>query len=370
MSNRASRILDILKQFKLPGTFQGVSPFKSGHINETFISQFILEDGTQQQFIHQWINDEVFKDVPGMMRNISIVTDHLRAEKGADPRETLQIVPTISGDLYFLDEEKEYWRTYVFVSGTESFGVCTGPAQAREAARVLGRFQGLLADLEPSQLVETIPYFHHTPRRYGIFEKALEANPRQRVRKVQAEIDFARSRQKDGGRLIEGLEAGWLPKRVTHNDTKLNNVLFDEISGSAVCLVDLDTCMGGTILYDFGDLVRNVSVSAAEDETDLSKVEVSLPQFEALTSGYAESIRDSIAPVEIELLTLAPRIMALTLGVRFLTDYIEGDRYFKIHRPNHNLDRARAQFKIVQSMEANESAMRMIVEREFGSVLS
>lgn len=363
MSNHEDRIQQIINQFDIPGKLKGIAPLKRGHINETFVSRWQSPSGEFTEYVHQWINDHVFQDVPALMSNIQIVTQHIASKIPEGARErTLEIVAARSGAPYIRDDDGEFWRTYRFVSGTTSSAVCTGLAQAREAARIMGRFHRYLQDLSPMQLADTIPFFHHTPRRYQAFERTLRDDPMGRVSHVQREIDFALERQSIGSKIVEGLERGTLPLRVTHNDMKLNNVLFDEATGAGVCLVDLDTVMGGSYLYDFGDLVRNVSIPADEDETDLSRVEVDLRLFEALISGYAECVAGELKGEEIELLAVAPRVMALTLGVRFLNDYLDGDRYFRIHKPEHNLIRARTQFKIVASMEREESAMRAMIE--------
>lgn len=363
MVNHEDRIQQIINQFDIPGKLKGIAPLKRGHINETFVSRWVSPGGEVTEYIHQWINDHVFRDVPALMSNIDIVTRHIAARIPAGSKErTLEIVPAQSGVPYIQDAEGEFWRTYRFVAATTSSAVCTGLSQAREAARIMGRFHRYLQDLAPSQLADTIPFFHHTPRRYQAFERSVRDDRMGRAAHVRREIDFALERQPVGARIVEGIERGTLPLRVTHNDMKLNNVLFDELSGEGVCLVDLDTVMGGSYLYDFGDLVRNVSIPADEDEVDLSRVEIDLRSFEALIAGYAECVGSELTGEEIELLAVAPRIMALTLGVRFLNDYLDGDHYFRIHKPEHNLIRARAQFKIVASMEREEGAMRSMIE--------
>ena len=369
MSNHEERIQQIISQFDIAGRLKSLAPLKRGHINETFVSRWVQADGSIDQFIHQWINGHVFRDVPSLMANVAKVTQHI-AQKlplGSSER-TLEVVGTRNGSNYIKDTDGEYWRTYRFVGGTESFAVCQGLRQAQESARIMGRFHNYLADLPADHLVDTIPFFHHTPRRYQAFERALVEDVMGRKSQVQKEVDFALERQAIAGQIVAGVENRQLPLRVTHNDMKLNNILFCQTSGNAVCLVDLDTVMGGSPLYDFGDLVRNVSIPTDEDEADLSRVMVDLQSFDALVSGYAESVADSLCAEELELLPIAPRIMALTLGVRFLNDYIDGDHYFKIHKPEHNLIRARAQFQVVRSMEQEEAAMRSIVEKHFSSL--
>ncbi len=367
MGSHEEKIHQIVSQFDIGGKLKGIAPLKRGHINETFVSRWENDSGVISDFVHQWINDHVFHDVPSLMSNIAVVTKHISKKIPAGSSErTLEIVPSKSGTPYIQDADGEFWRTYKFVDQTTSYHVCQNIEQAREAAKIMGRFHGYLRDLSPTELADTIPFFHHTPRRYQAFERSLRDDRMGRVKLVQREIDFALERKMTGSRIVDGLEKGRLPLRVTHNDMKLNNVLFGESSGQGICLVDLDTVMGGSYLYDFGDLVRNVSIPAAEDEVDLSRVEVDLSYFDALARGYSECVGKELTGEEIELLAVAPRVMALTLGVRFLNDYIDGDHYFKIHKPEHNLIRARTQFKIVASMEAQESAMRTMVETSIG----
>ncbi len=368
MSNHEAQLQQIITQFDIAGQLKSLSPLKSGHINETFVSRWTQPNGSSDQFIHQWINGHVFRNIPALMANVAKVTQHIaqKLEVGSAER-TLDLVRTRLGAHFIQDSDGEYWRTYRFVDGTESFAVCQGLRQAKESARIMGRFHNYLADLPADHLVDTIPFFHHTPRRYQAFERSLASDVMGRKSLVQKEIDFALERKALAGLIVEGVESRQLPLRVTHNDMKLNNILFSQVSGDAVCLVDLDTVMGGSPLYDFGDLVRNVSIPTDEDEVNVSRILVDLQSFDALVSGYAESVGSSLCAEELELLPIAPRIMALTLGVRFLNDYIDGDHYFKIHKPEHNLIRARAQFQVVKSMEQEEAAMRSIVEKYFSS---
>ncbi len=369
MSNHEERIQQIITQFDIPGRLMSLAPLKRGHINETFVSRWTQSDGSSDQFIHQWINGHVFRNIPALMANVAKVTQHIAQKLPVGGAErTLEVVGTHVGTHYIQDSDGEYWRTYRFVSGSESFAVCQGLRQARESARIMGRFHNYLADLPADHLVDTIPFFHHTPRRYQAFERSLVDDVMRRKSRIGKEIDFALERQAIAGQIVDGIERQRLPLKVIHNDMKLNNILFDQRSGDAICLVDLDTVMGGSPLYDFGDLVRNVSIPTDEDEVDLSRILVDLQSFDALVSGYAESVGKSLCAEELELLPIAPRIMALTLGVRFLNDYIDGDHYFKIHKPEHNLMRARAQFQVVKCMEQEEAAMRSIVEKHFTSI--
>jgi Ser/Thr protein kinase RdoA (MazF antagonist) len=353
---------EIASSFSIDGRPVSMRAHKSGNINDTFISEWAT-NGTARRYVHQRVNHYVFKDVPGVMQNISKVTEHVAAKLDPNSEErTLKVIPTKGGKSYVQDAEGNYWRTYDYVEGTRSVDVCGSPAQGREASRTFGRFLSYLSDLPPECLVETIPFFQHTPRRFEAFKEALHTDSQGRKREVSREIDFALSREAFGSLLMDALGRGEIPLRATHNDLKLNNVLFGEKSGLGVCVVDLDTCMPGTALFDIGDLLRNTSVPAAEDERDLSKVEVSEELFTALIDGFLNGAPGYFNEAEIQLLPLCPRILALTLGTRFLMDYLNGDVYFKISYPNHNLDRARTQYKIVESMERAESRMHQIVQ--------
>lgn len=378
MDERSERVRDIVSKFDIPGILKSLSPLKSGHINETFISVFAvphhqpLAQSTERRYVHQWINHQVFRDVEGLMRNVEQVTEHLRTKRDDRQRCSLRLVRTRAdtaavGAFTYRDSHGDYWRTYEYIEGTVTYQRCPSAAVAREAGRALAVFQRDLSDLDPSSLVETIPYFHHTPRRYEAFDCALKADPLRRASAVQAEVDFVLARRAEAGRIVDEISRGLIPRRIAHNDMKINNVLFDEQTEAAVCIVDLDTVMPGSILFDFGDLVRSVCVQADEDETDLSRVQFQLPFFEAVTQGYGAVMRGQLTPAEIALLPEMARTMALTLGLRFLSDHIDGDSYFRIHRPGHNLDRARTQLRIVAEVEAAAATLERAVHHAFGS---
>jgi Ser/Thr protein kinase RdoA (MazF antagonist) len=270
---------------------------------------------------------------------------------------TLTLIRTKNGASYLQDESGEFWRSFEYIENTVSYDVCPSPDVAREAAAILGRFQRALSPVSGSTLKDTIPYFHHGLRRYDAFEKAVRADKEKRMKEARSEIDFAQSRRELGGALISALEKGAIPTRVSHNDMKLNNVLFNAAGEKAICLLDLDTCMAGTPLFDFGDLVRNTAVPCAEDEQDFSKVVVDMDLYSAICDGYLSEVGGMLTNEELALLPVAPRVLALILGVRFLTDFLEGDHYFRIHRPRQNLERARTQFEIVRAMEKLDGAM-------------
>ena len=358
--------IQVFSQFDIGGVFHSVEELKRGHINRTYIGYWDV-GGQRKRFIHQSVNHRVFTDIAALMANLEIVTKQLRSNltnrlDGVD-ETTLSIIPTKTGASYLQDEAGEYWRTFEFIENAVSYDVCPNPHVAYEAAAILGRFQRALISVPPSYLKDTIPYFHHGVRRYDAFDKAVRENSMGRAKEALSEIEFALSRRAFGGSLITALEEGTLPGRVSHNDMKLNNVLFNASGDRAICLLDLDTCMAGTPLFDFGDLVRNTAIPCAEDEADLSKVFVDMELYRAICQGYMAEMGDLLTDSELRLLSVSPRVLALILGVRFLTDYLEGDQYFRTHRARHNLERARTQFQVVRAFEALEQEMAAEVRR-------
>jgi len=356
-----SLLTAVVSHFAVPVPVLDAVPYGAGHIHDTFRVRSSSGD-----FILQRINARIFKDPRAVMENIVRVTEHLRgklaAMPGADPsREALRLIPAKDGTPWFVDSDGSFWRMFAFIGGAVTHEVCAAPAHAFEAARVVARFQKLLSDLPGGPLHETIPFFHHAPRRILTLEEAVSKDAAGRCAAAKAEIEFALSRRELAHSVAGSIETGRIPVRVTHNDTKLNNVLFDEASGRGLCLVDLDTCMPGSVLYDFGDMVRTMTCPAAEDETDLSKVRMDMRYFDALVRGYLGEAREFLCADEIDNLALSGRLMTFVVGVRFLTDHLSGDTYFRVHRPNHNLDRARNQFKRVESMEEHSATMGTIV---------
>jgi len=302
------------------------------------------------------------------MENISRVTEHIQSRLAQTPgtdtkRCTLTIIPTVDNQLYYQDDEGNSWRTYIFIPGAQTRDVIDQPRQAYEAARAFAGFQSLLSDLPQPPLHEVIPFFHHTPSRYQALVEAIADDARNRASTCKAEIDFALARMDEAGLAIEGLASGALPSRVTHNDTKINNVMLDDSSGEYVCVIDLDTVMPGTVLYDFGDQIRTSVGHFEENEKDLSKVYVDMALFEQLVDGYLSVARDFLVNREIELLWSAGRLITGEIGVRFLTDYLQGDTYFKTSYPDENLDRTRSQLRFVAELENNREAMEAIVEK-------
>ncbi len=356
---------EMAANFAVPGKYIGEKPYGSGHINDTF--RVIYEQNRREvHYIHQRINNNIFKKVPELMENIGRVIQHQRRKlsaAGADQldRRVLTLVPTRTGGIFYQDTKGDYWRTYVFIEGALGIDVVENTAQAFETAKAFGEFQCQLADL-PGRLHETIPDFHHTRSRFNVLANAIEEDRFNRAAGVKAEIEFAKTREEMVDVVIDLMKTGELPERVTHNDTKLNNVLIDTATGKGMCVIDLDTVMPGSVLYDFGDMVRTTTNQAVEDERDLSRVEMDINYFRALTKGYLETASGFLTPKERELLPFSGRLITFEIGLRFLTDYLQGDVYFKTHREGQNIDRCRKQFKMVQSMERQAEVMQRIVK--------
>ncbi len=353
------------RRFAIDGEFVSAVPYGNGHINDTFAATYGTAGG-RRRFVHQRINKEVFKDPPALMCNIARVTRHIRArlerESAADiGRRVLTLVPTRDGADFLIDDRGEYWRTYEFIEGATTYDVVDTPARAAEAARAFGEFQRQLVDLEGPPLAETIPDFHTTPLRLEAFRRAVEADVAGRASGVADEIRRFERYAPLADSVLSLVRAGAVPVRVAHNDTKINNVMIDEDTGAAVCVIDLDVVMPGLSLDDFGDLVRTSVCYAKEDDRDLSKVEVELPLFEALVRGYVGAVGDLLTEGETASLVLAGKVMTLECGLRFLADHLAGDTYFRVHHEGHNLDRARVQLSLLDSIEANERAMEKIV---------
>jgi aminoglycoside phosphotransferase (APT) family kinase protein len=277
-------------------------------------------------------------------------------------RRVLTLVPKLDGSVYHIDDDGWMWRTYFFIERAQSYDMVRSPELAFEAAKAFGAFQEGLVDLPEPRLNETIPDFHHTPRRFAALQAAVDADVENRAAGAAEEVEFVASHEAVLGRLLAMQDAGEIPERVTHNDTKLNNVMIDEDTAKAVCVIDLDTVMPGLALFDFGDMVRTSTSFSKEDELDLSKVQLQMPLFEALVRGYLQSAGSFLAPVEMGELVFAGKLITLEIGMRFLTDYLAGDTYFKTHKEGHNLDRCRAQFRLVESINENWELMQQVVE--------
>ena len=336
-------------------------PHGNGHINRTYLVD------SEPRVILQRINTNVFKRPVEVMENIFAVTSFLRekiVQAGGDPnRETLTFLRTTDGLPYYKSEEGDYYRAYYFVGNTVSLESVEKLEDFAEAARGFGKFQKMLADFPAERLYETIEKFHDTPDRYRQFKEALEEDRASRAASVRKEIDFALSHEKYADTITRAIADGSVPLRVTHNDTKLNNVLLDEKTRRAICVIDLDTVMPGSMLYDFGDALRFGASTGAEDEVDLDKIHFDLEKFEAFTAAFLSELGESITEKERELLPISVLMMTLECGIRFLGDHLNGDVYFQIHRENHNLDRCRTQFKLVSEIEEYLPQMSAIVAK-------
>lgn len=363
---------EIIKNFNIDGEYIGYYLSNDGHINNTFVLEFDDGLGKIKSYLLQLINTNVFKNPDELMENIVGVTEYLRkivVDNGGDPeRECLNVYFTSDGKPYYRDADGNCWRCYNFITGAHSCQSIDDPETFANAARAFGKFQCLLADYPSETLHETIPNFHNTLSRFADFEKAVSDNVAGRADSVRDEIDFVLARRDDAGVLVKLLEKGKLPLRVTHNDTKLNNVMFDNETDEGICVIDLDTVMPGLSLYDFGDSIRFGANTAAEDEKDLSKVSLSLPLYREYTAGYLSTAGQSLTPTEVEYLPFSAKLMTFECGMRFLTDYLNGDTYFRIAYDDHNLDRCRTQFRLVEDMERKMEDMKAITQEIYSRI--
>jgi Ser/Thr protein kinase RdoA (MazF antagonist) len=354
----------VVAGFQAWGDFMDAAPYGSGHINDTYQVASRLA-GAPVHYLLQRINHEIFRQPDRVMENILRVTEHLRCRlaSAGEPeasRKTLTVLYARDGKPYVRDAEGGWWRMYLFIELAHTYDIIESDRQAFEAARAFARFQNQLADLPAPRLHETIPAFHNTLSRLSALDAAAAADACGRRAEVSAELAFVEERREQCGRLLERQARGEIPERITHNDTKINNVMLDDATGEGICIIDLDTVMPGLALYDFGDMVRSATAAAREDERDLTKVFSRIGMFEALARGYLSEAA-FLLPAELEELVFAGRLITLTIGIRFLTDYLAGDVYFRTHRPGQNLDRCRTQFQMVRSMEAQAEAMEAIV---------
>ncbi len=355
---KMSNVPDLKKVVEIFNIDYNMNLFGNGHINDTYRIE-------PNKYILQKINTSIFSDVDKLMDNIVLVTEFLKEKiiaEGGDPeRETLTVFKTVDGKNYYKDEDGNCYRVYKYISNSFALDIAENPEQLYVAAKAFAKFQKRLSDFPAEKLYETIKDFHNTPKRFSNLEKAIKEDKMKRAESVKDEIEFALSQKEWISSVVDGIADGSIPLRVTHNDTKINNILFDEDTKDAVCVIDLDTVMPGSLLYDFGDALRLGASTGAEDETDLSLVNFDIKAFEAFSKGFMEEMKDSLTKREIELLPLSVKLMTFECGIRFLTDYLEGDTYFKIHRPNHNLDRARTQFKLVSDMTKQFDKMQSII---------
>lgn len=338
--------------FEITGTYVSCERYGEGHINDTF--RLTVNAGEKEvHYILQRINNRLFTDVEKLMRNIELVTDFCRKSveaRGGDPqRECLTLIRTKDGKAYYSDG-KNYFRMYVFIENATTYQSVREPRDFYESAVAFGNFANLLAGFDASQLYEVLSDFHNTKVRYENFLRAVEKDKCGRKAETEKEIEWVMSHKELCGKIVDKIAAGEIPLRVTHNDTKLNNVMLDDATGKGIAVIDLDTVMPGSLCYDFGDSIRFGCNSAAEDESDVSKVHFRMDLYETYLEGYLSAVGESITESERELLPWGAVLMTYECGMRFLTDYLEGDLYFKTHREKHNLDRARTQFKLVDEM--------------------
>lgn len=357
---------DILFNFAIDGEFVSCEPYGSGLINRTYVAVY-NEGGRRVRYIVQRINTNLFKNVDGLMNNIKLVTEFNRAEimkRGGDPdRESLTLVPTKSGGTYFRTEEGDCYRVYVFIENAKGYDVVEKPEHFYESAVAFGKFAMLLDRFDSSKLFEVLPDFHNTVKRFDNFRRSLEADKFNRAKDVKKEIGFALEREKITHTIVDLLASGKMPSRVTHNDTKLNNVLIDTRTDKAVSVIDLDTMMPGSICYDFGDSIRFGCNPCLEDTPETEKVIFNMPLFETYTKGYLSVFGDTITDIERKNLPMGAILMTYECGIRFLTDYLDGDVYFRKTREGQNIDRTRSQFKLVSDMEKRYDEMLSAVEK-------
>lgn len=355
--NKNISLNDVLNKFNIESQ---IADYGNGHINDTYLTD-------TEQYILQRINTSVFKNPKELMENIENVTAFIAekiAENGGDPkRGTLAVVKTDDGENYYRVDDDNVFRVYKYIENTVSIEDDKSPLVLYNTGVGFGRFQKMLSDYPADTLYEIIKNFHDTPLRIEALKEAVKNDISGRAATVGKEIEFALSRADEMGVVVDGIADGSIPLRVTHNDTKINNILFDKDTLEAVCVIDLDTVMPGSALYDFGDALRFGASTATEDETDLSKVNFSIENFESFAKGFLEQTGDSLTEREIELLAFSAKLMTYECGIRFLTDHLNGDTYFKIHRENHNLDRARNQFRLIEDMETKMDQLNEIIKK-------
>jgi len=361
---------NISSHFKILGVPYLIYPIGSGHINDTFVIETHY-NRRMKRYVIQKINKNVFKEPNKVMDNIKLVTEKLHnniKKRGGNPeRESLTLINSKDGLHYWISPEKDYWRCYFFIEGACTYNFVKnnekGKHLAYEAARAFGEFQKSLSDIPANRLHITIPFFHHTPERFRQLKEAIDINYKNRKNRCRKEIDFALQQEKIAPILSNLIEKNKIPVRICHNDTKINNVMFDytEKEYKAIAIIDLDTLMPGTVVYDFGDLVRTTTCPAPEDEKDLSKVIFDIELFRSLVQGFFDGTGDILTPEEIKHLTFGSKIITYNIGIRFLADYLRGDTYYKIEYENQNLDRARTQFKLIEEMNKHWDILEDIV---------
>lgn len=355
-----NKLKEIFEAFETGQCFKQVIICANGHINTSY--QILVEQHGHSGFFLQHINTNIFKDVDALMNNISLVVDHIKIKEQAREKMCfLELIPASNGKKYFTDSDNQCWRLFNFISEGESHN-CADAQLAYESGKIFGRFLSDLSDLDASKLSETIPGFHDLELRLEQFKNALSKNNEDRITNAAAEIGFVHEQAEEMLQLTRLIKSGKLPMHVTHNDTKLNNVLFNK-DRKAICVVDLDTVMPGSILFDYGDAIRTGANTALEDEPDLSKVDLNVEAYSMFTKGFLKSMATVLTDDEIALLAFSARFMTFIIGLRFLTDYLNGDVYFKTRYAEHNLIRTRVQFEFIRRLEQNKELMESIVQQ-------
>jgi len=358
-------IKSIIDHFHICGTYNDGKSYGSGHINETFLIK--TKEAECDDYILQKVNHHVFQNVVGLMQNMERVTVHIRNKLTQNPdadikREVITIIPAKDGKLFYKDENGDYWRVLLFIDGGHSYDIVDSPQKAYTGGRAFGNFQKLLSDFPPPPLMETIPNLHNIEMRLQTFFQTIKDDPQGRVKEVREEITYVEERKEEMKTIYNLGKEGKIPLRITHNDTKFNNILFDD-NDNVLCILDLDTVMPGYIHFDFGDAIRSGANTGAEDDKDLSRVSLDIDLFEAYAKGFLEETRHFLNRHEIDHLAFSAKLFAFSQSLRFLTDYIAGDTYYKIHYPKHNLQRTKAQFALLFSMEKQYGKMQEIIKQ-------
>ena len=360
-------IEQIVKHFQFQGNYLDAQPYGFGRINDTYTARFRQRWGGIKKYILQRINHQVFKRPEELMANIERVTSHLRTkiqEAGGDPeRGTINLIPTIDGNLFYRTVEGDYWRAHLMIEGAQSYQIARDQDHYYHASKAFGSFLRLLEDFPPDQLFVTIPDFHHTAKRFDTFLQVMDKDVANRAHLAKKEIGFILDRAKETTILVDLVDQGLMPERVTHNDTKFDNVMIDDVTGEGICVVDLDTVMPGLTVFDFGDSVRSGANPGGEDSRDLNEVCLDMAIFDRLAHGFLEATRDILTTTEVNNLVFGAKLITFELGMRFLTDHLNGDTYFKTHRENQNLDRCRTQLHMVHDMELKYEQMLLIIDK-------
>ncbi|MCD7859626.1 MAG: aminoglycoside phosphotransferase family protein [Firmicutes bacterium] len=361
-----NEIKHVIRHFRYTGEYRSVREIASGNVNVTYRLTFRQSDGSDIEYILQRINTVAFRDPVELMKNILLVCDHITASMARahldTSRRIMEFISADNGSLLYRDAAGNYWRSYLYIGGCTAYDGITEPRQFYEAGRGFGEFQKFLFDFPTDKLVETIPGFHDTRKRFYTFVASVAADKVGRAKGLDAEIDFFFDRRKMMSSIVDLMADGTIPTRVTHNDTKLNNVLIDDATGKAICVIDLDTVMPGSALYDYGDAIRYGASTAPEDETDLDKIHIDMNLFRVFTDGFVSEVAGALTRSEIHNLPLGIKVITCELAMRFLTDYLDGDLYFKIRYPRHNLDRARAQMRLLEEVESHFDEMTAYVD--------